>query len=66
MTIEELNQYLWIIVAVGLWEFVWKGFALWRAARNNAQGWFIVLLVFNTAGILPILYLYVFGKEKKA
>jgi hypothetical protein len=26
--------------------------------------WFAAILVLNTAGILPILYLYVFGKKK--
>lgn len=47
------------------WSLVWKGMALWRAAKNDSKPWFIVLLVVNTLGILEILYLYVFGKEKK-
>ncbi len=46
-----------------LWSLFWKGWALWRAAKNDAQVWFIVLLVVNTLGILDILYLFVFGKK---
>lgn len=42
-----------------------KGFALWRAARNNSSGWFVALLLINTAGILELLYLFVWGRTKK-
>jgi hypothetical protein len=42
-----------------------KGFALWRAARNNSSGWFVTLLLINTLGILEILYLFVWGRPKK-
>jgi len=66
MTTEQLNQYLWVLIIVAVWDLVWKGFALWRAAKNDSQGWFIALLVINTVGLLPILYLYVFGKNTKA
>jgi methionyl-tRNA synthetase len=43
---------------------VWKGIALWRAGRNGNLGWYIVLFVINTAGILEIIYIFVFGKRK--
>lgn len=46
-----------LLVVIVLWELAWKGFALWRAGRNNHPGWFVVLLVLNTVGILPIIYL---------
>jgi len=59
---NEFNQNWLVLVAV--WSLVWKGLALWRAARKEAKYWFIVMLVLNTAGILPILYLLVWGKEK--
>ena len=48
------------------WSLVWKGMALWRAARRGDQKWFIALLIVNTAGILDILYLYVFSKKERA
>ncbi len=45
-----------LIIAVA-WELAWKGAALWKAARDNQAGWFIALLVINSVGILPIIYL---------
>ncbi|MDD3773672.1 MAG: DUF5652 family protein [Patescibacteria group bacterium] len=55
---------LWLIGFLVLWESVWKAFALWRAAKNDSVPWFVVIMIFNTAGILPILYLFIFGKKK--
>ena len=52
-------------VALMLWSLVWKGMALWHAARKGDKVWFVVLLVVNTAGILDILYLYIFSKKSK-
>ena len=45
------------------WSLVWKGIALWKAARNNDKRWFIVFLLVNTVGILELLYIYVFSKK---
>lgn len=50
---------VWIIpltLAV-IWEFSWKGWALWRAAHNEQIGWYIAILLINSLGILPIVYL---------
>jgi len=47
-----------------VWSLVWKGMALWHAARKGETYWFVALLIVNTAGILEILYLYVFGGKK--
>jgi hypothetical protein len=41
---------------------VWKLIALWKSARHNQLAWFICLAIFNTAGILPILYILCFQK----
>lgn len=49
-----------------LWSLIWKGIALWRAARNGDSVWFMVFLVLNTAGILEILYLYIFSNKTEA
>ena len=50
---------LWIvIVLLSAWEIVWKGIALWKAARRDQLGWYVVLLVINTVGILPIIYIF--------
>ena len=48
-----------------VWSLAWKALALWRAAQARDKLWFIVLLLVNTAGILEILYLYVFSKRKQ-
>ncbi len=40
-----------------IWELVWKGLALWRAAKNYHKIWYVCILIFNTVGILPIIYL---------
>jgi methionyl-tRNA synthetase len=47
-----------------LWALVWKGLALWHAARRGQYWWFLALLVFNTFGILEIIYLFVVAKLK--
>jgi hypothetical protein len=58
---------LWIVYAIiailAVWDFVWKLIALWRAGRNNHLGWFICIAIFNTAGILPIIYLLLHKKK---
>ena len=58
----EINQSFptWVIIlvfALVVLEITLKAIALWRAARNQSKGWFIVLLLINTAGILPLIYL---------
>jgi hypothetical protein len=48
-----------------IWEVVWKGIALWRAGGNRQLAWFICLLIFNTLGILPIIYIFAFSKRQE-
>ena len=57
------DRQLWY-VALFAWVLVWKGLALWKAARQNQKWWFIPLLVFNTLGVLEILYIYVFSEHR--
>lgn len=47
----------WGFIPTILWSSVWKGIALWHAARREEKWWFIALLFINTAGILEICYL---------
>ncbi len=54
-----------LLVVAGFWEAVWKAIAMWKSARNNQLPWFICILIFNTAGILPIAYLLWFQKKRK-
>jgi len=53
-----------VIPALVIWDGSWKGIALWKSARNTHQAWFICLLIFNTVGILPIVYIFGFSKKK--
>lgn len=54
-----------LLVPLALWSLVWKGMALWRAAQNKQKGWFVALLIINTAGILEIVYLLFFSNSPK-
>jgi len=51
------NPYLLIVLVV--WELVWKGLALWKSAGKGQKYWFVALLVINSIGILPIVYLLI-------
>ena len=52
-----------IIYFLIIWTVVWKSIALWYAGKHQDKKWFIVMAVLNTAGILPILYIFFFQKE---
>jgi hypothetical protein len=51
------------IVLIAIWDGVWKVIAMWKSARHNQLAWFICLAIFNTLGILPILYILCFQKK---
>lgn len=53
-----------IFVALIIWSLIWKGFALWKSARNNQKNWFVIFMVVNTIGILEIIYLFYFSSPK--
>ncbi|MFA5987366.1 MAG: DUF5652 family protein [Candidatus Paceibacterota bacterium] len=52
-----------ILLLVLAWSFIWKGLALWSAAREGSVKWFVAILLINTLGILEIIYLAIFAKE---
>ncbi len=37
----------------------------WKAARNNQPFWFVAILIINTAGILPLVYILFFQYKAK-
>jgi len=55
--IDTMAWLLPIIMILVIWESIWKLIALWKSARNNDLTWFIFIAVFNTIGILPIIYI---------
>lgn len=63
---DSIDQFLQanpqILPFLGIWALVWKGFALWRAARKEQKPWFVAILILNTLGILEIIYLFLVPK----
>jgi hypothetical protein len=48
-----------------VWMIVWKGLALWYAARRDQKVWYVILLIVNTLGILKIIYIFAVAKRPK-
>jgi len=70
---EEFHQlieaHFWllpIIIFLFVWDTVWKIIAMWKSARNNQLAWYILIIILNTVGILPIIYLWLQRKKKGA
>ncbi len=63
-------NYSWVYVLLlllpllVLWSLFWKGLALWHSGQRGQGWWFVVMLIFNTAGILEIIYLFLVIKLK--
>lgn len=53
-----------LFLLIALWSLAWKLLALWHAAQNKQRYWFIAILLFNTVGILEIVYLAWFRKDR--
>ncbi len=62
---EFLMENQWTIFLIVAWTLPWKGWALWKAAKNTQKKWFVALLIFNTLAILEILYIFIFSKKKE-
>ncbi len=54
-----------LLAILAVWALIWKGIALWKAARNSHKAWYIALLVVNTVGLLEIVYIFFFSKKGK-
>ena len=55
-----LNNIAWfilVILLISLWDLIWKGIALYLSGERQQKVWFIFLLIVNSMGILPIIYL---------
>lgn len=64
---QYLQHHPFVMVAlipVIIWTLIWKGLALWTAARKSDKIWFVVLLIVNTFGILEMLYFFFFSRKK--
>ncbi len=65
MDLNLLTNSSWLLLAIVMWELVWKGLALYRAARSDQKYWFAAILFINSAGLLPIVYLLIRNYQKK-
>jgi methionyl-tRNA synthetase len=63
--IQQWIQTPMVLYPLIIWSIVWKGLALWRAARLRQVGWYIALLVINTVGVFEIIYLIATNKRYK-
>ncbi len=60
------NPWLgWVVAGLIAWTLLWKGIALWKAAGHRQGGWFIIMLVLNSLGILEIIYLAFFQRKSE-
>lgn len=53
----EFPQRMRWLLPFTLLDLVLKGFALWKSAKKDQSAWFIALLIVNSLGILPGIYL---------
>ena len=63
------NTHPWavaLLTVLLIWTLVWKGIALWKAAKNSQTAWYVILLAVNTLGILEIVYIFFFSKNKQS
>lgn len=58
------NPYIWTPLL--LLDLALRGLALWKSSRKGEKYWFVALLVVNSVGILPLIYLLIQRyKERK-
>lgn len=55
----NLEGLLGVLMVIAVVDLMFRGWALWRAARLEQRSWFIALLVINSMAILPIIFLLV-------
>jgi len=57
-------SFLIFFLLVITWSIIWKGLALWKAAKKDQKVWFVIFLFINTVGLLEIIYLIINRKVK--
>jgi len=62
--IGSSSVFLKLLPFLVLLDLVLRGLSLWRSAKKEQKIWFIALLIVNSLGILPIVYL-ILNRTKK-
>lgn len=61
---DRTQPWVWfVMIPIMIWDLIIRGIALWKAARSGQNYWFIALLIVNSLGILPLVYLIFFQKK---
>lgn len=63
MEAYNMQAFMSGIFLLALLDLGLKGWAMWRAARMEKKSWFIALLVINSFGILPVIFLLMTRQE---
>lgn len=61
----KFTIFMIIFVILIVIDFILKGFAMWRASKNDQKIWFWLLLVISSMGILPLIYLLISKKPQQ-
>ena len=56
--------FIAVLLILTIIKLILKGFALWYSAGKQQKAWFVCILIFNTIGILPLVYLLVYQPWK--
>jgi len=52
------------IAVVMVWSLLWKCYSVWTAVKKGDKKWFVALVLFNTLGILDMIYVFYVAKKK--
>lgn len=63
---NPFSAFFPFLIGFFILDLVLKAIALWKSARNSQKVWFVALLIVNSLGVLPIIYLLFFAKKKKS
>lgn len=64
LLVQQTGVPIWLLIIMFSWNYCWKLVGLWTAGKKQDFPWFIIMALFNTMGILEILYAFVFSKKK--
>lgn len=62
----DFNDPLFQVLIIGaILTIPLKMYAVWKAAQAKQKGWFVVLLLLNSIGLLEVTYLFYFQKKPR-
>jgi hypothetical protein len=56
--IQQLAMAWAITIALVVWGYLWKCVAFWKAARRDQTGWYVVIALAPTFGVLEMIYVF--------